>query len=172
MKKLGILLCCLATTAFADEPTPPNQPGNQGPGGNRFEQMKQDRLDGIQSRITIDQTLLSCVQGAQKREDMERCDDTAKTAMDNLRKAQQQKMQSMRQASQQNGQSGGMGSPQGGMGPQQQGPGQQSSGSMDQPKPGMMRPDQGGMESQQGGMGPQPGQGPAGQGPDQPMGGQ
>jgi peptidyl-tRNA hydrolase len=100
-----IILCILTTAAYAD-----TMPAG-GSGGNPqqmqqmreevFNQFKQIRIDGIQTRIGIDQTALSCVQNAQKREDMKACETAAKTAMQNLKQTQQQKMQALKQTLQQ-----------------------------------------------------------------------
>ena len=66
-----------------------------------FDQFKQLRISGIQERISIEQNALSCVQGAQKREDMKACEQTAHTAMESLKQSQQQKMQALKQTMQQ-----------------------------------------------------------------------
>jgi len=100
MKKLIALLMMLTANVVA------NADNDQSMHQEMFDQFKQMNMEGIQNRISIEQNNLACVQAAQKREDMQKCEETARAAMETFRKNQQQKMQTlmnnMKQQPQQN----------------------------------------------------------------------
>ena len=109
MKKLILLLFFFTSTVLAVVANSPMTPvtssatpnaaagDNQGRHEQVFNQFKQFHIEGIQSRISIEQSLLGCVQGAQKREELMQCHKTAKTAMESLKQSQKQKFQSFMQ---------------------------------------------------------------------------
>ncbi len=90
MKKLSILLSTLliSSSVYA-APT-------MGMNENMFQEFKNFRMQMIQKRIAIEQTHLSCVQGAQRRDDMRMCEQTAHQAMESLKSNEMQQMQGMR----------------------------------------------------------------------------
>lgn len=93
MKKVTMTVFCLLTTAaFANM-------GNNGPMMQKmFDQFKQMRIDHIQKKISIEQSTLSCVQAAQKKEDMKTCEDNERQQMEKLHESQKKKFESMRQS--------------------------------------------------------------------------
>jgi hypothetical protein len=99
MKKFFIGLCLLAVSTFVYSQNQTNN--HQMMHQQLFNQFKQIRIDGIQQRITIEQTALSCFQSAQDKEAMKACGQTARSAMQNLKQSQQQKIQALKQTMQQ-----------------------------------------------------------------------
>jgi hypothetical protein len=63
-----------------------------------FSKMKQLRIDGIQGRISVLQTALSCVNAATSHEQMKPCQEQEQKAMEDLREKQKAAMEAMRPA--------------------------------------------------------------------------
>lgn len=105
MKKIIMImamLSCVSVVYAAPEKAMGNRSMvNQQMEQDIFNRFKQIRIEGIQQRISISQTALSCVQGAQKKEEMMACDEAERNAMKNLEQSQQQKLQALRQSMQQ-----------------------------------------------------------------------
>ena len=109
MKKVFLALLALAfvsSPAYATgNPTGPmggpQQPA--GPGGTAgqqnpeiFSKIKQLRLDGMQGRISILQTALSCVNAATNHEQMKACEQQEHQAMEAHMQQQKAKMEALR----------------------------------------------------------------------------
>jgi hypothetical protein len=93
MKKAIIFLCVMTASALASADNGAGESFRQ----NMFNQFKELRIAGIQGRMAIDQTALSCVQAAQKHEDMKACEEAAHKSMESLKQSQQQKIQTLQQ---------------------------------------------------------------------------
>lgn len=91
------MMCVLSTTVFADFNHDANNPMQQ----KIFSQFKQLRLEGMESRISLEQNTLKCVQDSQNRMQMKACFDKSHIAMQNLKQKQQQQMESLKQTFQQ-----------------------------------------------------------------------
>jgi len=104
---LAVLALALASSAVPAAANPDN-PGAQqqvGPGAQggqqrqeMFSKMKQIRVEGMQARITILQTALSCVNAANSHEQMRPCEEQAHQAMQSLEQQQRAKMEALRPA--------------------------------------------------------------------------
>jgi hypothetical protein len=109
MKKAIMFLCVMTASTLASADNGPGESSRQ----NMFNQFKEMRVNGIQARMAIDQTALSCVQAAQKHEDMRECEEAAHKSMESLKQSQHQKMQALKQSveqGRQQHQQGGTGS--------------------------------------------------------------
>lgn len=102
MRKIVLLLCLISVNVFAATPSTQAPASHEHGSGQaneqRFSEFKQLRIEGVQSRIAILQTTLSCIQAAQKHEEMKQCEETSKTAMENLKQQQEQKFQALKQS--------------------------------------------------------------------------
>ena len=121
---LAVLALALASSAVpavanADNPGGQQQGGQQHP--EMFSKMKQIRIEGMQARISILQTALSCVNAATSHEQMKPCEEQAHQAMQSLEQQQRAKMEALRPAGGQDGRRGppGPGGPNGQGGKQQ-----------------------------------------------------
>jgi len=74
--------------------TPPKADG--GKQQEMFTKMKQMHVDGIQSRIAVLQTALSCVNAATGHDQMKQCNEQEHKAMESLHEKQKAAMESMR----------------------------------------------------------------------------
>jgi hypothetical protein len=112
MKKMMFIVFALVVSVpvFAQQ--------SDGPEGQRRQEMmskmKQVKIDGIQGRISILQTSLSCVNDATKFEQMRACEQQEHQAMESLMQQQKAKMDAMRPAGGPGGQGGPNGNGQGG----------------------------------------------------------
>jgi Spy/CpxP family protein refolding chaperone len=102
---LALALACSAAHAAgnADSPGGPQQQGGPGAQGEQqrqemFSKMKQIRVEGMQGRISILQTALSCVNAATSHEQMRPCEEQAHQAMQSLEQQQRAKMEALRSA--------------------------------------------------------------------------
>jgi hypothetical protein len=126
---LAVLALALASSAVLA--APPNGPGGQqqgGPGGQggqqrqeKFSEMKQIRVEGMQARIAILQTALGCVNAATSHEQMKPCEQQAHQSMEALEQQQRAKMQALRSGGWEDSRRGppGQGGPNGQGGKQQ-----------------------------------------------------
>jgi hypothetical protein len=94
MNKAILFLCVMTASTLASADNGAGESFRQ----NMFNQFKEMRINGIQARMAIDQTALSCVQAAQKHEDMRACEEAAHKSMESLKQSQQQKMQALKQS--------------------------------------------------------------------------
>ena len=104
---LAVLVLALASSAVPAAANPDNPGGQQqgGPGAQggqqrqeMFSKMKQIRVEGMQARISILQTALSCVNAATSHEQMRPCEEQAHQAMQSLEQQQRAKMEALRAA--------------------------------------------------------------------------
>ena len=92
-----VVLTLTASSAYAaGEEQKQRGKGNDGNRQEMFAKMKQLHVDGIQSRITILQTALSCVNAATSHEQMKPCHDQERKSMESLRDKQKAAMESMK----------------------------------------------------------------------------
>jgi hypothetical protein len=95
-------LFALVLLAFASSAASATGNTNDGPGGQQrqemFAQMKQIHIQGIQGRISILQTTLSCVNAASSHDQMKACREQEHQAMESLEQQQKSKMQALRPA--------------------------------------------------------------------------
>lgn len=90
MKKMLIFLLVIVANSFVfAENTAEMQQ-------QMFDQFKQIRLSGIQGRITIEETTMSCMQNAKNHDDMLQCEQDAHNSMQTLEENQKQKFMALK----------------------------------------------------------------------------
>ena len=131
MTRRSLAVLALAFASSAVLAAGPNSPGGQQQGGpgaqggqqrqEMFSKVKQIRVEGMQARISILQTALSCVNSATSHEQMKSCEEQAHQSMQSLDQQQRAKMEALRSAGGQDGRRGppGQGGPNGQGGQQQ-----------------------------------------------------
>ena len=86
-----VAMLCATTCAFAGEE------GGDAKRQEHFNKMKQVKLEGMQGRISVMQSAVSCVQSAQNPDGMRACEERERSAMEQHQRHMKDRWESLKQ---------------------------------------------------------------------------
>jgi hypothetical protein len=92
MRVIFLAMLCAASVAFAAD-----QGGNDAKKQEHFAKMKQVKLEGMQGRISVMQSAVSCVQSAQNPDGMRSCEERERAAMEQHQQQMKARWESLKQ---------------------------------------------------------------------------